>query len=319
MKVAEHFLHFFTPRHTNNHRAKVLHTSTLGTIIALLIVVQVGLTFVHQAAPQVLGYASNISISDLLNETNSRRRDAGAGQLALNDQLNNAAAGKASDMFANQYWAHVSPQGKEPWAFITGAGYNYVFAGENLARDFGDSHGVVDAWMNSPSHKENLLNARFQDVGFAILNGKYGDSETTLVVQMFGSRSQSEPSVAVAVNTPAPTESPTVVPSQIPTQAPTLTPFPTPTAAPIISNTEPPRGSVLPTEAQAIKPKFDILSITRGLAFGLTLMLLGVLAIDAILIYRRKTVRISGHNFAHVLILAVVLIAVSLLGRGTII
>lgn len=298
MKFIEHLLHIFTPRHTNNHRAKILHTSGVIFCIAFLLVFQLGLTLVHKVSPEVLGYASNISVGDLLNETNSRRSGAGLGQLSLNNELTNAAAGKASDMFTNQYWAHTSPQGQEPWAFITGAGYNYVFAGENLARDFGDSKSVVDAWINSPSHKENLLNSRFQDVGFAIVNGKYGDSETTLVVQMFGARSGEQ---AIAAS-PAPTVSPTA----------------TPAAAPI-AVVSPPPTAVLPAISPIPQPKYDILGITKNLALGLTLVLLGVLAVDTILVYQRKTVRISGHNFAHALVLVMVLAAISLLGRGIII
>lgn len=269
-----------------------MHTSGVIFCIAFILIFQLGLTLVHKVSPEVLGYASNITAGDLLNETNSRRSGAGMGQLSLNGELNNAAAGKASDMFAGQYWAHVSPQGKEPWAFMTGAGYNYVFAGENLARDFGDSKGVVDAWMNSPSHKENLLNSRFQDVGFAIVNGKYGDSETTIVVQMFGARSGEQAIAAAVAATPA--------------AAPIAVVFPPPTA-------------VLPAISPISQPKYDILGLTKNLALGLTLVLLGVLAVDTILVYRRKTVRISGHNFAHALMLVMVLAAISLIGRGIII
>lgn len=308
MKLVEHFLHLFTPRHTNNHRAKILHTSGVIFCIAFLLVFQLGLTLVHKVSPEVLGYASNISIPDLLNETNSQRTTAGIPTLSLNDQLANAAAGKASDMFTNQYWAHISPQGQEPWAFITGAGYNYVFAGENLARDFGDSKSVVDAWINSASHKENLLNPRFQDVGFAIVNGKYGDSETTLVVQMFGARSGEQAIAAAVVNTPSPTPSP----------APTAIQSATPAAAPI-AVVSPPPAAVLPAISPISQPKYDILGLTKNLALGLTLVLLGVLAVDTILVYQRKTVRISGHNFAHALMLIMVLAAISLIGRGIII
>jgi len=106
-----------------------------------------------------LGFATDISIQALLKDTNDKRIENGLQPLTLNDQLNQAAAGKAADMFGNNYWAHISPSGKTPWDFILGANYQYVYAGENLAKDFQDSQGVVDAWMNSPSHKENLLNS----------------------------------------------------------------------------------------------------------------------------------------------------------------
>src|SRR3989338_7182361 len=106
--------------------------------------------------------------------------------LELNPELSLAAEKKAEDMFARNYWAHNGPNGSTPWDFIKGAGYTYIYAGENLAKDFQNSNDVVQAWMKSPSHRENILRKEYQDIGFAVVNGVLNGEETTLVIQMFG-------------------------------------------------------------------------------------------------------------------------------------
>lgn len=295
MRLLEPLLHFFTPRHTNNHRAKALHASSITTYIVLLLVFQIILTGIARFNPGILGYASNITVANLLTYTNQQRFAAGQTALVLNEQLSKAAAAKAADMFASQYWAHTSPAGRDPWSFVNEAGYSYLFAGENLARDFGDSKGVVDAWMNSPSHKENLLNSRYQDIGFAVVNGKYNGYETTLVVQMFGAKSARIPSVEEEQVSPA---APKVIEKQSEPQS---------SSAGIILNTQ--SGS---------KPKIDAFNLTKTVSLGLTALLLGVLIIDSVLVYRRRTVRISGHNFAHLVLLIALLVALNLIGRGII-
>lgn len=288
MKIIEHFLHIFTPRHTNNHRARILHPISLANVITVFLVFQIVLTAFARLAPGVLGYASNMTMSDLLKYTNEQRRAAGVDPVVLNGKLSQAAKAKAEDMFANQYWAHTSPQGKDPWSFIIATGYNYLFAGENLARDFADSKSVVDAWMKSASHRENLLNSRYKDIGFAIVNGKYNGYETTLVVQEFGTKAVGEPTVEDAP-----------LPMDVVSQASGTT--------------------VLNSETQRSNPKIDVFSLTKNLSMGLILVMLGVLVVDAVLVYKRKIVRLSGHNFAHVLFLLAVLVLMNLLGRGIIV
>src|SRR5258706_10350524 len=92
-------------------------------------------------------------------------------------------------MFAKDYWAHIAPDGTTPWSFIKGAGYNYVYAGENLARGYFSASDVVNAWMASPEHRENMLSSKFADVGFSAQNGKLTGEDTVLVVEMLGSTS----------------------------------------------------------------------------------------------------------------------------------
>ncbi len=279
-------LHFFTPRHTNNHRPVAISFSAITTYIVFLLVFQIGLTLTAKLNPEILGYATNISVSDLLRLSNEKRMENGAEILTYNDKLANAAAAKAADMFAAQYWAHTSPTGRDPWSFIINAGYSYLYAGENLARDFADSKGVVEAWMKSPTHRENLLNDRYKEVGFAAVNGKYGTYETTLVIQMFGTPPSGTPTVEAPVK-----------------------PLNT---IPIYST---PSGMVLNVQTTN---KTDYFGLTKAVSLALTVMLMVALAIDAILIYRRRTVRVSGHNLAHLMILLVLFIVLNLVSRGVI-
>lgn len=289
MPIFETFLHFFTPRHSNNHRARALQTPFLTFYLVLLLVFQIGITGLGRFQPAVLSYATNISVSDLLNTTNEKRLASGAEPVQLNSKLSAAAEHKAEDMFANQYWAHTSPSGRDPWFFIVGADYHYLFAGENLARDFGDSRSVVNAWMNSQSHRDNLLNPRYKDIGFAVVNGKYAGHETTLVVQMFGTRSGGSPTVQTNEAAPA-----AVLP-------------PSTSSA----------GQILNLKSLPVSPpKLNPSSLTKNISLGILTALIIIFAIDGILVYHRRIARLTGHNLAHLLILLAALAALNLINHG---
>lgn len=165
----------------------MLHKTLLTYVFFILSIIFVNFMLVLRI-PNVLGYATDIKVDELLFYTNELREKNGLNVLALNDSLSKAAAAKAVDMFKNDYWAHTSPSGKEPWDFIIGAGYDYIYAGENLAVDFSKSKDVVIAWDNSPSHRDNLLSHKYSEIGFAVVNGELQGRKTTLVVQMFGNK-----------------------------------------------------------------------------------------------------------------------------------
>ncbi len=136
----------------------------------------------------VLSFATEISSSALLSGTNSQRAGNGQASLKLNQQLASAAQAKADDMVARNYWSHTTPDGQQPWVFISNAGYKYAKAGENLAYGFATSTDTVIGWINSPTHKANLLDPDFSEVGFGITNGSdYNQSgPETVVVAMYG-------------------------------------------------------------------------------------------------------------------------------------
>ncbi len=194
--MASNPLHLFLPHQHNNFKARLLHHHSLLVLLGIFIMAQSAISIFHTANPNVLGYASQISPTAIVELTNRQRQAAGLNTLKENKLLDEAAAAKAADMFARDYWAHNAPDGTEPWSFVLGSGYSYLHAGENLARDFRDPDSVVTAWMKSPSHKANLISSKYRDIGVAVVDGKLNGVETTLVVQMFGTSQSATPSVA---------------------------------------------------------------------------------------------------------------------------
>lgn len=196
-------IHFFIPRESNNHKAKVLHPSSLILITFLLVILQFGIKLIPKIHPSILGYASSISANEIVRLTNEKRAEVGLSQLKLNNYLSIAAQNKGNDMLAKDYWAHVAPDGTQPWKFFNDVGYKYRYAGENLARDFMDADSTVKAWMASPTHKENILNPKYKEIGIGVVEGDLAGLDTTIVVQFFGSTSdnvvlQPEPKVLEA-------------------------------------------------------------------------------------------------------------------------
>lgn len=201
----------------------------------------------------VLAYATSMSNSELLSATNSQRGQNGSGTLTINQQLTSAAQAKANDMIARNYWSHNTPDGQEPWVFMNNAGYAYQKAGENLAYGFTTSDDTVTGWMNSPSHRSNLLDGEFSEVGFGFANGSNFNNggPETVVVAMYG-----KPQVLAASQStnPAPPEQPAVAPQAH--QAAALSPA----AVPVSQS---PASSTLPAEtptSRVDKPK--IVAIT---------------------------------------------------------
>lgn len=295
--MPEILLHLLTPHHTNNHRARVLHLDALLFYALAFSVFHLGMQYVYRNFPDVLGYATDIHVEQLLTETNAKRTAAELPALTLNQSLSAAAAKKAEDMFARGYWAHQSPDGKSPWDFIVNAGYKYIVAGENLAKNFSTSRAVVDAWMASSNHKDNIVKPQYRDIGFAVVNGVLNGEETTLVVQMFGSTNQSLASVVPQVQA-APATAPA------PTKAPEPAPKP-------VELTE-------VASSVALKPLFDIPTVSRTIVVGFVGFMLGVLAVDAWIVGRRRIVRVVGHNAGHILFLGSLLIAMNALLPGSV-
>lgn len=178
--------HYFLPHEKNDHRPLALRHPTLGTFFVVLLTIQLILNNFYSTNPSILGFATSIYQKELIELTNKERENAGLPSLTENPTLDQAAHLKATDMFNDDYWAHVAPDGTTPWVWFDKTGYNFLMAGENLAKDFNTSAGVVTGWMKSPTHKENLLNSKFSEIGMAVVNGKLLGEETTLVVQFFG-------------------------------------------------------------------------------------------------------------------------------------
>jgi len=186
--MKEFLHHFFIPRESNNYKAKLLHQTTLLLFIAFFIIGGLLLNLTKTKYPSVLGISTDITSEQLLTLVNQKRQENGLPPLSFSPELATAARSKANDMFSKNYWAHNSPDGKTPWEFLKEAGYNYVYAGENMARGFNTSADVTNAWMVSPTHRANVLSPNYSDVGFAVVTGNLSGEETVLVVQEFGNR-----------------------------------------------------------------------------------------------------------------------------------
>lgn len=275
--------HLLLPRESNNWRARLLHPSVLIVLIVYVLWSQQLISKVSYHFPQILGFASQIPPETIISLTNSERASRGLSPLKLNAELSQAAQAKAGDMLARDYWAHISPVGTQPWYFITQSGYTYRYAAENLARDFSNPESIVSAWITSPSHRENLFNAKYQDIGVAVVDGKLGGQETTLVVQMFGTPLTSQPVVGGASSFTVQAAAP-ASPSALAEAGPIANPF----------------------------------GITKIISLAILGIILAVLVIDIVAAGRQKIVRWTSKSLAHFIFLATLLIAALFIWRGQI-
>lgn len=131
-------------------------------------------------------WASGISPDQVIALANSARTKAGLATLSENPKLTLAAQSKAEDMIANDYFAHTSPTGVEPWYWVKQEDYSYKAAGENLAINYTNAIDQHDAWMKSPTHRANIMSERYQEIGVAVVQGKIDGKESTVTVQFFG-------------------------------------------------------------------------------------------------------------------------------------
>lgn len=142
------------------------------------------------AVPNSAVLAANITSKSVIELANKARAKAGLPTLVENDKLSAAARDKVKDMVKEDYFAHTSPAGKTPWDWLKQNEYKYKYAGENLAMNYDSAEEQQAAWMKSQSHRANILNGNYQEIGVAVLNGKVADSETLLTVEFFGTAFQ---------------------------------------------------------------------------------------------------------------------------------
>lgn len=299
MGFLETLRHLFIPHKSNNQKAKLLHSESLFFIAVGLIAFQLLLGFGHKAFPQVLGYAANISPSEVIRLTNVQRADNGLGPLAESTILDAAALAKGNDMLARGYWAHFAPDGTSPWSFFLKFGYKYSYAGENLARDFPDAASAVTAWMNSPSHRENMLNPNYKDIGIGVVEGSLSGVDTTIIVQFFGAplsgSAETIPVVQAKETVPVVTNS---------TPAPSVIPSPTPVETVTSNQTTP-----------VISP----FASTKNISLLVTGILILLLSIDIVVVRRKRIERIGGRTLAHLAFLGMILAVILILKAGEII
>lgn len=194
-RVRHQAKHVLVPHKENEYRPHLIRAHGLIAVLVVALFSQMVYGFFTTGNVSILGRVSDIQTAELLADTNQRREQVGAEALVINPQLSDAAFLKAQNMFKEQYWAHVSPSGIQPWKWFGDVGYNYSYAGENLAKNYPSAQATVQAWMNSATHRENILNAHYKDVGFAVVDGNLNGEATTLVVALYGA-----PATVAAVN-----------------------------------------------------------------------------------------------------------------------
>jgi hypothetical protein len=177
---------------------KTHHHLGHGFFISGLFVALIGLTIM---APMNVMVSKAFGVSDIIELSNQAREQFGVNKLTTNTSLMNAAQTKAEDMARLQYFAHSAPDGTVAWDYYKKAGYIYSIAGENLAITNEDDKAVIDGWLNSPTHRDNLLNNQYTDFGIGMASyGNYkGHSNTYVIVAFYGHTAPSQSLVATTV------------------------------------------------------------------------------------------------------------------------
>lgn len=200
MDLRKKIRNFFIPTLQNQLSPYSLRYKTLIVVAILAVAIELLFyAYVNTAFKQnlLLGNIINsiqTTVADILpqvivDETNNSRVMNNRLPLKNNLYLTMAARLKVDDMVKKGYFSHQGPDGSMAWSWMDKVNYSYSYAGENLAVNFFDARDVVKAWMNSPTHRENILNSNFTEVGIAAARGTWEGKETVFVVQMFGTPS----------------------------------------------------------------------------------------------------------------------------------
>jgi uncharacterized protein YkwD len=205
------FKKYFIPSAENDYTPDLLQRSALF-LMALLAITTFFASNFYATLWQKSGWlVAAVLPAVIVENTNQERVAESLPSLTRNSVLDAAARLKAQDMAENSYFAHYSPAGVSPWHWFEVAGYEYENAGENLAVYFTDSAAVVDAWMDSPTHKANIVNSKYQEIGVGTAKGVYDGHETVFVVQFFGSKPEAVADTEAVVATAPRVVEPAVV------------------------------------------------------------------------------------------------------------
>jgi len=177
---------YLLPIEDNDFSPQILRKAAVAGMTVLVLI-----SFSVANLHSILWLASNWLVASVLpavvaEETNLSRAQEELPPLVRSPLLDEAARLKAQDMADKGYFSHWSPNGTSPWYWFEMVDYSYLNAGENLAVHFTDSTAVVDAWLDSPSHRANIMNAKYTEIGIGTASGRFEGYDTVFVVQLFG-------------------------------------------------------------------------------------------------------------------------------------
>lgn len=174
----------------NNYKPLVFTAGGVAVVVIGLLLVQAAYVLQTTLVFSQTNFLASVLPGVLSTLANEDRAKNGAGALVYDPLLAEAAQLKAEDMATKGYFAHVDPSGHAPWYWLDTVGYQYSYAGENLAVDFLDSEDVEEAWMNSPTHRANIVKPQYSRIGIGTAEGVYEGQKTTFVVQFFATPQQ---------------------------------------------------------------------------------------------------------------------------------
>lgn len=271
-----HLKHFFLPHPDTHKKAHLLSVKALVFYIAFFIILQFSFKLLSYVKPGVLGITSNVTKEEIVHLVNLERQTRGLDPLFEDSKLSIAAEAKGRNMFEENYWAHYSPSGKDPWSFILNAGYKFTYAGENLAKNFYTSSEAVSAWMNSPTHRDNILSNKYRNIGVAVVEGVLNGQTTTVIVQEFGS-----PVEAIAQK------------------------LPNPPTAPIVS-VRPDKRLTLPQNAIQGE-SIDPYALSKSLGLLIFVLLTALILADYLTLKKRAVIPLTSRHLPHLALLSLAL------------
>ncbi len=196
----EYLKHHIVPSQHNAYHPHLLRGSWFGFFIALTLVIEGFLVTNLMVRQSSQNFLAAVVPGEIIALTNTQRNQNSILILRENSALNAAAQAKANDMAFKGYFSYANPGNVTPWTWIDNAGYSYQTAGENIAVRFLDSKEVLNAWMNSPSHRANIVKGSYADVGAGVAQGMYHGKPATYVVEYFAAPDPSQNQVAVAAH-----------------------------------------------------------------------------------------------------------------------
>jgi hypothetical protein len=325
-KPWHHHLHdYFFPHERNAYRPHFFSVWSISVIAIGLLVIQGAYLAQTRLVFTNTNFLASVLPSVLVDLTNEDRTENALSPVEYDARLENAAQLAVNDMASKSYFAHNSPDGKTPWYWLKQVGYPYTYAGQNLAVNFSDSQDVENAWLNSPTHRANIMKPEFTRIGIATAKGTYKGEEVIFVVQFFATPRADTVAKAVAAaprtvalnDTPAaPSPSQPQTPTQPGTSEQTVASEPTPASTTAVLGAADPSEvtiNAVPHESSvwerlAVSPHRVLLIVLTAL-MATIIVLLGI-AIGTHL--RRQYVEVIGGGFALLALITVMILSSSL-------